>query len=63
MACRCYGCARGGSVHNNMLGEGGAKAIAPLVEKMPRLEDFRFTTTRVPEPGGIALSTSLGFAT
>ena len=50
-------------MHNNMLGEGGAKAIAPLVEKMPRLEDFRFTTTRVPEPGGIALSTSLGFAT
>lgn len=50
-------------VHNNMLGEGGAKEISPFIEQCPTLEDFRFTTTRVPEAGGVALSTALGCST
>jgi hypothetical protein len=32
-------------VHNNMLGEGGAKSMAPIVAQSPQLEDFRFSTT------------------
>jgi hypothetical protein len=46
-------------VHNNMLGEEGAKSLAPLIEQMPRLEDFRFTTTRVPQAGGVVLGNAL----
>jgi hypothetical protein len=50
-------------VHNNMLGEGGAKNISPLVSQAPHLEDFRFSTTRVPEAGGKVLGAALGHAT
>ena len=50
-------------VHNNMLGEGGAKNISPLVSQAPNLEDFRFSTTRVPEGGGKVLGAALGSAT
>jgi hypothetical protein len=50
-------------VHNNMLGEGGAKNISPLVSNAPNLEDFRFSTTRVPEAGAAVLGAALGHAT
>ena len=50
-------------VHNNMLGEGGAKNISPLVSKAPNLEDFRFSTTRVPEAGAEVLGAAFGHAT
>lgn len=50
-------------VHNNMLGEGGAKNISPLVKQAPHLEDFRFSTTRVPQAGGAVLGAALGSAT
>jgi Ran GTPase-activating protein (RanGAP) involved in mRNA processing and transport len=46
-----------------MLGEGGAKNVSPLVSNAPNLEDFRFSTTRVPEAGAAVLGAALGHAT
>ena len=43
--------------------QGGAKSIGPLVAQCPLLEDFRFSTTRVPEAGGVVLGEALGNCT
>lgn len=45
--------------HNNLLENAGAKALAPIVEASPELEDFRFTGLRVHHDGAVRISQAL----
>ena len=45
---------------NNMQDDGGAIHIARVVERSPLLEDFRLSSTRCKNDGGVALGTALG---
>jgi Ran GTPase-activating protein 1 len=47
------------SIHNNLLQDAGAKALAPLVRALPQLENLRVTTTRISTEGGQALVQAL----
>jgi Ran GTPase-activating protein 1 len=42
--------------HNNMSGNGGAFAIARMVENCPTLQDFRYSTTRTSAAGCLKLA-------
>ena len=45
---------------NNMQDDGGGIHIARVVERSPLLEDFRLSSTRCKNDGGVALGTALG---
>lgn len=45
--------------HNNMSGDGGAFALAKIIEKATSLKDLRFSGTRAGRPGSLAVAKSL----
>ncbi len=45
--------------HNNMAGDGGARAMASIIASSPRLEDFRFSATRAGSEGCRALASAM----
>ncbi len=45
--------------YNNMCGNGGASAIARIVNECPTIQDFRYSATRSNPVGGAAITQSL----